>query len=271
MTPTRLTPTSQELRAAPRPLADHERWFRGKDGEVRRVVALLDADREFGRLLSPEDRALARRQLLVTVQRVDRGRWRVDQDRAGHPLAYVVLAGSLIRGRCVEDHWSTELLGPGDVLQPWDEPQPPDRVTVETEWTALEPVQLAVLDRRFAAAAARWPGLLEELLGRALRRSRLLATLLSVSGIRRLDDRLLVLLRLLADRWGVVTPTGIVLRLRLTHETIARLACAQRPSVSTAIARLSRAGMVERRDRELVLPLDLPSAIAEDVVRHRAA
>jgi hypothetical protein len=251
--------------------ADHERWFRGPGGDPRRLVALLDADPELGRLLTPEEREQVRQRLFVGVQRVQRGRWRAGADPANRPIGYLVLEGSLIRGRRVEDRWSTELLGPEDVLQPWDEPEPPDGVTVETEWTALEPVQLAVLDRRFAAAAGRWPGLLEEMLGRALRRSRLLATLLSISGIRRLDDRLLVLLHLLADRWGVVTPDGIVLRLRLTHETVARLACAQRPSVSTAIARLTEAGLLERRGRQLVLPHRVPTAVEEEVARRRAA
>jgi hypothetical protein len=260
-----------DARGACLPATDRERWFRGAAGETRRRVALLDADPDFGRLLSPDERARARRQLFVTVQRIHRGRWRADVDPSRRPLGYLVLEGSLIRGRRVADRWSSELLGPGDVLQPWGESLPPQGVTVETEWRALEPVELAVLDRRFAAAAGHWPGLLEELLGRALRRSRLLATLLSVSGMRRLDDRLLVLLQLLADRWGVVTPEGILIRLRLTHETIARLACAQRPSVSTAIARLTRAGMLDRRGRQLLMPHHPPAALEKQVLRREVA
>jgi CRP/FNR family cyclic AMP-dependent transcriptional regulator len=264
-----LTPLDSTAPSVIRP--DRERWFRGPGGVTRRLVALLDADPDFGRRLSPDEREVASRQVVVSVQRIHRGRWRADPDPVRRPLAYVVLSGALIRGWRVEDRWSTELVGPEDVMQPWDEPEPPEGVSVETEWTALEPVELAVLDHRFAAAAGRWPGLLEELVGRALRRSRLLATLLSVSGIRRLDDRLLVLLLLLADRWGVVTPEGILLRLRLTHETIARLAGAQRPSVSTAIARLSRAGIIERRGRQLIIPHELPAEVALEVQRRRAA
>jgi CRP/FNR family cyclic AMP-dependent transcriptional regulator len=72
----------------------------------------------------------------------------------------------------------------------------------------------------------------------------------------------LVLLRVLADRWGHVSPEGIHVDVRLTHETLARLACAQLPSVSTALASVSTAlarlgwrGLVARTGRRFVLPL----------------
>jgi hypothetical protein len=237
-------------------------WFPDPATAPRRRVALLDADPGFARGVPAEDLALARRQLVVAVENVPRGRWRVDPGAPGRPLAYVVLAGSLIRDRRVEDRWSTELLGPEDVLQPWDEPLPPDGLSMETAWTVVQPLRIALLDRRFALAGARWPQLLDQLVTRALRRARLLATLLSVSKIRRLDERLLVLLRLLADRWGYVAADGIHMRLPLTHETIARLAGAQRPSVSTALSRLAREGLVVRRGRQLVLPLELEAEAA---------
>jgi CRP/FNR family cyclic AMP-dependent transcriptional regulator len=92
-------------------------------------------------------------------------------------------------------------------------------------------------------------------------------TLLSVSTIRRLDLRLLVLLRVLADRWGYVAPDGIHLTLRLTHATLARLACAQRPSVSTAIGRLGRSGVIRREAGAFVLPHELPASVRHELVR----
>lgn len=137
-----------------------------------------------------------------------------------------------MHGSCVADRWSTEIPGPGDVLRPWEDQEGPDGLAVLQEWHALENADLAVLDRRFVAVACRWSELVDELLARTMRRSRNLAMLRSVAGIRRLDERLLVLLRILADRWGRVCPDGIRLQIRLTHETLARLAGAQRPSVS---------------------------------------
>lgn len=246
-----------------------DRWFRADGGRARRYEPLVDLDPDFGRGLPPAELEALRRQLRVRVERVDRGPWRPSPVPSEHPLAYLVLDGVLLRSRRIDDRWSTELLGAEDVLQPWGEVQLPPGIAVETSWRAVEQVEIALLDRRFALAAARWPVLLEELLGRALRRSRLLATLLSVSTIRRLDDRVLVLLRLLADRWGYVTPDGIVLRIRLTHETIARLASAQRPSVSTAISRLSRAGQLRRQGRLLVLPADPPDHVRAEVMSRR--
>lgn len=42
----------------------------------------------------------------------------------------------------------------------------------------------------------------------------------------------------LGDRFGHVTPEGIVLRLALTHELPGELVAAQRPSVTTALRSL---------------------------------
>jgi CRP/FNR family cyclic AMP-dependent transcriptional regulator len=56
--------------------------------------------------------------------------------------------------------------------------------------------------------------------------------------------RLALLLWHLAARWGRVEPGGIRLPLPLTHQLLGRLVGAERPSVSHALARLSRAGLV---------------------------
>ena len=46
----------------------------------------------------------------------------------------------------------------------------------------------------------------------------------------------------LADRWGRVTPEGIVLELQLTHRVISELTGLRRPSVSLSLGDLERAG-----------------------------
>jgi hypothetical protein len=63
----------------------------------------------------------------------------------------------------------------------------------------------------------------------------------------RVDDRLRGLFWHLANRWGRVTPGGVVLPLRLTHDSLARLVGAQRPTVSTALKSLQDAREVTRR------------------------
>jgi CRP/FNR family cyclic AMP-dependent transcriptional regulator len=197
------------------------------------IASLLDVDPEFARRLPRADAELARRHLMVAVEHVPKGRWAPAPPGGRRaPLGCVVLAGSLLRTARVEQRCATELLGREDVLRPWDVLDGPGGLACGEDWTALEPVRVAVLDARFAAVAAHWPPLLDELLARTVRRSRRLVALMSVAGIRRLDVRLLVLLRILADRCGTVSPAGIRVDVRLTHETLARLAGAQRPGSS---------------------------------------
>jgi CRP-like cAMP-binding protein len=52
----------------------------------------------------------------------------------------------------------------------------------------------------------------------------------------------------LAGNWGRVTPEGTVVPIGLTHELIAELIGARRPSVTTAISELRAAGRLERQE-----------------------
>jgi CRP/FNR family cyclic AMP-dependent transcriptional regulator len=92
----------------------------------------------------------------------------------------------------------------------------------------------------------RWPPIIEHVTARATRRSRWLTMRLAVNQHARLDDRLTLTLWGLAERWGRVTPQGVVLPLRLTHGTLARLVGARRPSVTAALGELTSTGVLER-------------------------
>src|SRR3954468_4094789 len=94
----------------------------------------------------------------------------------------------------------------------------------------------------------RWPELSVALLQRAQRRADRLAVTQAIAQLTRVDDRVLALLWHLSERWGRMTPTGVVLPLRLTHKAIARLVGAQRPSVTTAINGLEKRVLVARRE-----------------------
>ncbi|MFL5795732.1 MAG: helix-turn-helix domain-containing protein, partial [Actinomycetota bacterium] len=65
---------------------------------------------------------------------------------------------------------------------------------------------------------------------------------------QRVDDRLLLMLWHLAERWGRVHPDGVVVPLPLNHQRLADLVGAHRPSVTTAMGELTRSGAVSRRD-----------------------
>jgi CRP-like cAMP-binding protein len=93
-----------------------------------------------------------------------------------------------------------------------------------------------------------WPQLGVELFSRGLRRAHHLAVALAIAHHQRIDDRLLLTLWHLAERWGRVTVEGIVVPLPLGHQRLADLVGAHRPSVTTAMGDLARAGLVSRRE-----------------------
>jgi CRP-like cAMP-binding protein len=101
-----------------------------------------------------------------------------------------------------------------------------------------------VLDAAFAERVRPWPQVTQALLRRAGRRARNLDVQRAISCEPRLEVRLAMLFWHLAERWGRVEPGGIHVALPLTHSLLGRLAGAERPSVSHALARLGDAGLV---------------------------
>ena len=77
-------------------------------------------------------------------------------------------------------------------------------------------------------------------------RSRWLAFHLAVAHLRRGESRVHVALWHFADRWGRVGPRGVDLRLNVTHELLAEIVAAERPSVTLALGALRERGLVER-------------------------
>jgi CRP-like cAMP-binding protein len=182
---------------------------------------------------------------LITVER---GPWLPDTPReaAGRHFGLLVLDGLVLRRLSVNGRTGAELLGSGDLLRPWLLQPPYDTLVAESGWEVLERARLAVLDARFAAQVAPWPEVGAALVARALERARRLSFHHVVSHIPGLYSRLLGLFWSLADRWGRVTPDGVVVPVKLTHATVAELVGASRPSVSTALAQLAREGTVQR-------------------------
>jgi len=87
---------------------------------------------------------------------------------------------------------------------------------------------------------------------------------LVVNQLVRLDDRLLLALWALAERWGRVTPGGVLVPMELTHSALARLVGARRPSVTSAIGDLGAAGLLERTEEGWLLLGD-PAHLVEPV------
>jgi CRP-like cAMP-binding protein len=129
------------------------------------------------------------------------------------------------------------------------EPAADAQVTVAADvgWWALTRTRLAMLDSRFTRRMCGYPEVIEQLSGRLERRSSTHALRLTIIQQPRLSTRLRYLLWHLADRFGRVQMGGVVLPLPLSHELLAQLVGAQRPSVSRALKDLERAELIARR------------------------
>ena len=211
-------------------------------------MRLLEVDPDLGAHL--EGRALeeARASLVVRVERVERGHWDPNAAFPNHvgALGVLVADGLLTRDVAVAESTCAELVGPGDLLRPWDDLAAGAPVPAHTEWHVLEPSDLMVLDRRFAEIVSRWPEVTTALVTRAVARAQSLAVSLAISCVTGLKIRLLALLWHLADRFGRVGRDGVSVSLPLTHQIVARLVGASRPSVSTALKELEGEGAISR-------------------------
>jgi CRP/FNR family transcriptional regulator, cyclic AMP receptor protein len=72
----------------------------------------------------------------------------------------------------------------------------------------------------------------------------------------RVERRILLKIRQLAERWGRVTPRGVRLDLRLTHQELADMVGAVRESVTIGLGNLARQDVISVRDRTIVIHHD---------------
>jgi CRP/FNR family cyclic AMP-dependent transcriptional regulator len=219
----------------------------------RRLVGIrvLEAQPDLAQGLDAEQAALARRHVVAVLDTVETGSWSPADEYEESPgsIGLLVIDGIVARDLRIAGRWCSELLGPGDLLRPWDHADGEgDSVASDSCWTVLDRMRVAVLDERFARVACRWPQLMAGLVSRTLRRSRWMTVMLGISNLTRVDDRVVAVMWHLADRWGRVTPEGVVVPVPLTHEMLGKLVGAHRPSVTSALGELGREGIVERRD-----------------------
>jgi CRP/FNR family transcriptional regulator, cyclic AMP receptor protein len=236
---------------------------------VTEHVSVLDYDSDLAELV-PEDRLpQARHAAAAAAMRLQPGSWQAarhsEHARGGYGL--LVMEGLLIRRVGMDGRFGAELLGPCDLLRPWqhDGGAAAGTLPFETAWRVVAPTRLAVLDLRWAARMAPWPRVGAELAGRALDRSMRLVASMAIVQQPKLDIRLWLLFWELADRYGRVRADGVHVDLPLTHEVLSHLAAARRPSVSGALSRLAADGKLRREGRGWVLagqpPADLRATI----------
>lgn len=215
-----------------------------------KTVSIPEEDPDLAVGLPPRRRRLAARYCQARTTEVAPGEWDtiVDGiDRSG--LGLLVLSGVLCRRVGHHECHGAELVGPGDLLRPWDQVSGWSSIPTETSWNVIERARLAVLDADFAARASRFPQIGSQLIGRALLRSRYLAILNAIISQRRIDTRLTMLFWHLADRFGQVRGESVEIPIPLTHGVLGELVAARRPTVTTALTGLQEQGVLLRAGR----------------------
>jgi CRP-like cAMP-binding protein len=189
---------------------------------------------------------------------------RAFSQRAG--LGALLLSGYLVREIKVADRVSADLAGPGDLLYPshWE---PSDGLFSYTvSWAALGRTRLALLDESVCQRIAPWPEIGCALLERARRPGDRAALGRAIARSSTVEVRLLMSLWHWASSWSSVTAEGVRLDVPLSHERLARLIGASRPTITTAIGRLRKAGYLgQRRNGQwlLVNPVNGPPSSAD--------
>lgn len=216
------------------------------------TAQLLAVDPELGSWLGREERQRADAEAWARVLELLPGPLELPSEPA--PFAgwfgLLVLDGLLVRRVRIGGATWPELLGQGDLIRPWSNAGAIASIPSSARFEVVSPARLALLDRDVAARVAPWPQLAAALIERATARAHWLAAQLAAGQPALIDERIWMVLWHLADRWGVVSGEGVELRMpALTHRVLAEMLGARRPTVSLAVRRLARRGLLTHRSR----------------------
>jgi len=127
----------------------------------RNTINLLDVEPDLGEGLNPQERAAAARVLAVPSHALEPGPWEPERDLGEiYPVVgFLIVDGMVTRDLLFAGRTTTELLGAGDILRPWDDDVAFDALPFSASWNVQTPARVAMLDTRVAIAAGRWPSL----------------------------------------------------------------------------------------------------------------
>jgi CRP/FNR family transcriptional regulator, cyclic AMP receptor protein len=221
------------------------------------LVHLLEVDPDLGENLEPVAREEATKYVRARVFKVAPGPWH-PQEINHATTGLLLLSGLMVRTVHLGPTSSSEVVGPTDILRPWETDLIRDLIPAPTDWRVLEESRVALLDEHVTTLLGRWPELSAAVSSRLLRRARSLAYLMAAQHFLRVEDRLLATLWHLAGMWGRVTPRGVVVPFRLTQDMLADIIGAQRPTTTGAIRSLERQGRLARDERRRYVLLGDP-------------
>ncbi|MFZ0385829.1 MAG: Crp/Fnr family transcriptional regulator [Solirubrobacteraceae bacterium] len=173
------------------------------------------------------------------------GDWETIPPVTGHPFGMLVVEGLLAREVRLGDRTSTNLYGPGDILDLRTDQG--SSLAAGARLMCPEVAVIALLDDRVLIAMREWPRMIARLFAVAMRQLERADINAAIGRLERVEDRLLGFFWLLADRWGRRGPDGIVIEQPLTHEAIGQLIGARRPTVSLGLRALSERRALHRR------------------------
>lgn len=227
--------------------ADGSATTSGPSAAAHANWALLHDDRELATAIPSAEREHAARALRVDIHHLAPGP--VDLgwlDLPQSTFAVLITCGAIRHDVLLENRVMTELLMEGDVLLA-DSPSPSTPES-SRRLVVIHDTRLAVLDRRFMLAAAHWPGLMRAVTSRLADQQHRLAVHGAICQLPRVEQRIIAILCHLANRTGIITPQGMLLRHPFSHREIADLIGAQRSTVSLALASLRDQDLVRRGD-----------------------
>lgn len=229
-------------------------------------MRLLVADPDLGRDLEGESLQQAREQAVFPTIELDSGPLRLDLLReapgvSGALHGFLLLEGSVTINIGMSGRTCTRMIGARElVLLDGVET---DSIPIDWGWSVLSPVRLALLDERLHTVARRWPPLLSAIIERAAQQTRHAFLQQAISQLPRVEQRLLALFWSIADRQGVMRADGVWLELSATHETLAHMVGAQRPTVSLGLTRLAESGLLRTQDGGWLLARESLDAFAD--------
>jgi CRP-like cAMP-binding protein len=247
-------------------------WTRSRQGirwdEDNRLVAdapasgvsLFHVWPDIAGRLSPEERGIAERALAAPLVSAH------DEDLAAalaverDAFDFVLVDGTVLKETTLAGSSALELLGPGDVLAPPLSAIRQLEFRAVSRYSALGDVSIATLGAGFQRVAVRWPQISDFLHRQIAEQTHRASMHLAMLHLPRAEDRILALFVDVGERFGRVTPDGILIDLPLSHDLIGRLTASRRPTATLALRNLYHQGLLTRSpDNSWVLAFSGPS------------